>query len=463
MMRIKIALLFILLLCIAVPAFGADTVHTYDSVHYDTIYLYDTTIAIQKQLTEMKSEFYDRAMQSIDDKRKTINKMLEIISVILIVISLVFAFMTYLMQRSRQAVDNEIKEIRVRRLAIDKVYDEIVSKEKRIKKLMSDIEERAEKPVAAAEKEAQEKSITSPEEKIKLIEEADAEQSIDEYKKLLFAMELEGVSKDKLPTSLHKKMGLTYAAVGQYEKALEFFARAAEVYPTDDMAYSNWGLTLGMLYDERKDESLLEEAVEKFKRAVGINDKNDNAYANWGTTLSRLYNERKEVSLLEEARERFKKAVEINDKNDFAYANWSGIISKLYDERKDVSLLEEAIDKCKKAVEINDKSALGHYNLGGNLLKKWRRKLDDTGIFDETLFKDARAHTLKALEIAPERKDRNFNLACTESLLENKAEMLKALKVAIEYDPKLKKDARDDVDFEKYWDDPDFIALTKED
>lgn len=503
MTSIKRPLLLILLLCIAVPAFAVDTVRTYDTVvHYDTTYLYDTTIAIQKQLTEMKSEFYDRAMQSIDDKRSSVNIMLVIIVIFLAIMTIVFGFMTYLMQRSRQAVDNEIKEIRERRLAIDKVYDEmkskeerfnklmsdvdkraekpvaaaekeareiherrfavdtvydeIVSRDKRINKLMSEIEERAEKPVAVAEKEAQERSITLPDEKIKLINEVDAEESIDEYEKLLFAMEVEGVSKDKLPTSLHKNVGLNYFALDRYPKAVEEFLLYLKAFPRDAEILSS----LAYCHYKLKD---YDKARIFYGRAADADPTNDILYSNWGGVLINLYNDRKEISILEEVIDKCNKAIEINNKNDNAYVNWGTALNKLYDERKDVSLLEEAIAKYNKAIEINDKNALAHYNLAEVLLKKWRHKLEDTGKSDQTLLKDARAMALKAVELAPEDKDNYYNVACVESVLENKTEMLKTLKIAIEYDTKFKKMAREDKDFEKHWDDPDFIALTKED
>ena len=416
MTSIRIPLLLILLLCIAVPAFGADTVRAYDTVvHYDTTYLYDTTLAVQRQLSEMKSEFYDKAIQSLDDKRSNVNIILIIIAILTAIMTIVFGFMTWLMHRSRGEMDRETKEIRDRKDAIDKLSDEIMLRERRFKQSMAEIEGRAERIVAAAEKKAQEKSITSPDEKIKLINEADAEQSIEEYEKLLFAMEVEGVSKDRLPTSLHKNVGLNYYRLNRYEKAVEEFLLYLDAFPNDELSL----FSVAYCYNKLKN----------YENCIGF----------------------------------YRRLTQIDPTNYLAYTNWGVALGKLYDERKDVSLLEEAIDKNKKALEINDKSHLAWSNQSAALFKKWHYIVEETGKSDETLLNDARGYALKALEIAPERKDRNFNLACAESLLENKTEMLKALKIAIEYDPELKKAARDDVDFAKYRDDPDFIALTKED
>lgn len=499
MTTIKIPLLLILFFCIAVPAFAADTVRTYDTVvHYDTTYLYDTTLAVQRQLSEMKSEFYDKAIQSLDDKRSNVNIMLIIIAIFIALIAIVVGYMTYLMQRSREEADREGREMRERRSAIDKVYDDVMMRERRLKQSMAKIDEMTAKAVAPLETEEVKEKRLAPEERIKLISEADAEESIEEYEKLLFAMELEGVSKDKLPTSLHKNVGLNYYRLDRYEKAVEefllyldafpndknclfnvaycygqlknhdravhFYSRVTQLNPKDDIAYSNWAYGLLRLYDERKNVSLLQQAIDLCRKAINVNDKNYGAYHNWGVALSKLYNERKDVSLFEEAIAKYKKAIEINENADGVYSDWGWTLGELYyDERKDVSLLGEAFEKYKKAIQINCKNAIAYYNLAALLLKKWRRKLDDTGKSDETLLKDARAHALKALEIAPERKEYNYNLACAESLLENKTEMLKALEIAIEYDTKHKKKAREDKDFEKYRGDPDFIALTKED
>ena len=456
MTSIKIALLSILLLCIAVPAFGADTVHTYDTVvHYDTTYLYDTTVAVQEQLNEIKSEFYDRAMQSIDDKRKTINKMLEIISVILIVISLVFAFMTYLMQRSRQAVDNEIKEIRERRLAIDRVYDEIVSREKRIKKLILEIEERAEKSVAAAEREAMEKSIRSPEERIRLINEAEAERSIEEYERLLFEMEFLGIPKSKLPTSLIKNVGLKYFIVANYEKALDELLAYTKVEPTDCDA---------LFIAARCHEGLRNHwgAIAWYDALIKADPSNIIGYNywvfnNWGVNLERLFYEQKDTSFLEQAIEKYKMAVDIDERFYEAHFNWGVALMNLGSVRQDVSILNEALAKYRKTLEIDEKAHKAYGNLSITLLMKMHlHPIVDSAV-------EAKAMALKALELAPHRKDYYYLIACADARLGKKSEMLEALKIAIEHDTMFKKDAKEKKDFEKYWDDPDFIALTKED
>lgn len=464
MTNIRIPLLLILFFCIAVPAFGADTVRTYDTVvQYDTTYLYDTSVAVQRQLSEMKSEFYNKAIQSLDDKRSNVNIMLIIMAIFIALIAIVVGYMTYLMQSSREEADREGRDMRERRSAIDKVYDDVMMRERRLKQSMAEIEERASKIVTAAEKEAQEKSITSPEEKIKLINEADAEQSIEEYEKLLFAMELQGKLKDNLPTSLLKKVGLNYFTLEKYDKALDELLPYAKAQPRDPE---------GLFFVARCFDGLYnyDTAIQWYKAVITTDQNNNMGYNYWafnnlGVDSLNLFGGRKDASLLQQAIAMFEKAIEINDRDHLVYFNWGVALVTLYDVDKQLSFLEEAITKLKKAIEINNEIDLAYNNLSSVLFRKWRYTVEAIGKSDETLLKDAKTQVLKALEIAPDRKEYNYNLACAESLLENKAEMLKALKIATEYDPELKKMAREDKDkdFEKYWDDPDFIALTKED
>jgi tetratricopeptide (TPR) repeat protein len=457
MMCIKIALLLLLLLCIGVPVFGADTVRTYDTVvHYDTTYLYDTTGAVQKQLNEIKSEFLDKALQSLEYSKSSLSLLLTIITVILAIIGGLFGYRLYSYSKVRDRMDNEIDKVAAARFEVSKILRDVTSKREQIMDMVDSVGDAARKAVAPMETEEAKEKRLSAEERIKLIEKADAEESIDEYEKLLFAMELEGVSKDKLPTSLHKNVGLNYYRLKRYEKAVEELLLYLAAFPNDEQSLFNVAYCFGKLKNYDK-------AVEFYSRLTQVDPTDQVAYYNWANNLVRLYDERKDASLLEEAIDRYKKAVEINDKYDNAYYNWGATLGRLYDERKDVSLLEKAIDKCKKAVQINNKNQKAWFSLSGTLLRKWRYTFEKTGKSDETLLKDARGHALKALEIAPEWKDRNYNLACAESLLENKPEMLKALKIAIEYDAEHKKMAREDKDFEKYWEDPDFIALTKED
>jgi tetratricopeptide (TPR) repeat protein len=67
----------------------------------------------------------------------------------------------------------------------------------------------------------------------------------------------------------------------------------------------------------------------------------------------------------------------------------------------------------------------------------------------------------KVIEIKQNDHDVWFNKACTYSLLKNKKEMLIYLEKAIELNETSKDEAKIDEDFKEYWNDPDFVELTK--
>ena len=67
----------------------------------------------------------------------------------------------------------------------------------------------------------------------------------------------------------------------------------------------------------------------------------------------------------------------------------------------------------------------------------------------------------KAIEIKPEFDSAWYNRACAFSLTNKKEDSLFNLKRAIELDISYKKRAKKDTDFEKLWDDSDFIKIVE--
>ncbi len=103
-----------------------------------------------------------------------------------------------------------------------------------------------------------------------------------------------------------------------------------------------------------------------------------------------------------------------------------------------------------RLIEQYPQSVISWYNKGV-VLDKLGRSEEALAAFNE------------ALRIDPKFTDSWFNKACALSFLKRKDEMLESLKKAIELDGNHRKQAREDEDFKAYWDDPDFIALTKDD
>jgi len=224
-----------------------------------------------------------------------------------------------------------------------------------------------EKPV----RKAQEKAAATPgldvEEKLKLIETADASEAVEQYEKLVDDMKREGLSGSMIPSAIRRNMGYHYFLLDRYEKALPELLAYLESSPDDEWALFMAGLSFGRLKKH-------EDAMRYWERIVSLN----------ATDATALY-------------------------------NWAASLVRLYDATGDKSALHQAVEKCNRA-----------------------------------------------LELAPDRKDYYYNLACAQALLGKKEEMLSALKEAITFDPKHKKMAREDEDFKAYWDDPDFRALTDE-
>jgi tetratricopeptide (TPR) repeat protein len=138
------------------------------------------------------------------------------------------------------------------------------------------------------------------------------------------------------------------------------------------------------------------------------------AFYNWGISCSKMYDATKEKKWLEEAFEKYNKATEIKPDYHEAFTSWGIACGKMYGATKKKRWLVLAIEKCQRA-----------------------------------------------LAVAPEIRDANYNIACAYALLGESEKMLMNLKEAIDYDSKYKEMAREDDDFKAYWDDPDFIALTK--
>jgi len=66
------------------------------------------------------------------------------------------------------------------------------------------------------------------------------------------------------------------------------------------------------------------------------------------------------------------------------------------------------------------------------------------------------------LKINPDRETIWYNKACNFSLMHDISNMLSTLQQAISINSDNKEKARQDEDFKEYWDDPDFIELTKD-
>ncbi len=417
----------------------------------------------------------------LSERDKEVEFRMTVAAILLAIVGLVVAVLTYVSQRQgdrlakearnarldldkavddmRAQVKEEIAEVRDRRKRIDKVYDEIVAKKKATDATIAEMDERVASLVEKAtaglggvEKE----SIT---ERLRLIEEGDAEDAVDNYERLLLDLRLSGKSEDILPSSLHRNVGLSYSRLERWDKAIAALQSYLKDVPNDSYALFACGYAMDELYDATKDKQWLERAVEKYQRATEIKPDYHEVFYNWGISLDRMFDATKDKQWLERAFDKYQKATQIKPDKHEAFYNWGISLNNMYDATEDKQWLEEASMKYQKATEIKPDDHEAYDNWSGVLINTYHA----TG--EEHWLEEALEKASHALSLAPLEKNHYYNIACAHALLGNKSEMLAALKEAIEYDGKFKKMAHEDKDkdFERYWDDRGFIALTKED
>jgi len=381
-----------------------------------------------------------------------------------------------------------------------KELDEITEAKKKVFEQAAEIETRiaeltlkTEKPIREAEQKATGTPGINFDEKLKLIESADAEEAIKQYEMLIADMQKEGVPLTKIPSSLRRNIGFSYYGLGRHEEALpelqeylkespqdedaldtlahSFYilgnymecigclAKLTSLNPDNDRAFFNWGLTCSRMFDKTQETRWLDLAFEKYERSIFLKPNDHAAFHNWGIDLGKMYDATKGIKWLHLGCQKSEQAVTIKPDHHWAFYNWGTMLGKLYDATRETKWLDLAFQKFEQATSIKADFPEAYNNLANVFLRRYHLTHEKKNL-EEALEKNSRA-----LELAPERKDYNYNRACALALLGKKDDMLAALKEAIAYDNEYKKMAHedDDKDFKSYWDDPEFIALTKED
>jgi len=289
------------------------------------------------------------------------------------------------------------------------------------------------------------------EDRIKLIDEVDAMKAVDLYEQLRLDLKRSERAEGDIPSSLRRNIGLNYYRLRRYEEALVELLEFLKVSPRDEdvlfaVAYSHGELRQ------------YEEAVKFWERVTTVNPTNATAFFNWGVALDSLYQATHDTKWLELAFQKFERAVTIKPDMPEVFSKWGVSLAKMFEATRDVKWIHLSLPKYERAVALKPDFHKAYDNWSGDLTRLYRA----TG--DRSALERAVAKSRCALEIAPDRKDHCYNLACALSLLGRKDDMLAALKEAIDHEPEHNKSmAREDEDFRAYWDDPDFIALTKED
>jgi|GEM_PF-5302455 len=224
----------------------------------------------------------------------------------------------------------------------------------------------------------------------------------------------------------YKSMAQVYSTAGEIKKATEYFDKAVQINPD---SYSSW-IGKGNMYSSISE---YEKAIECFDKAIQIKPDMFDAWFNKGLEYTRLHK-------YELALDYLNQAIKINPDIYDAWNSKGNVYSMLKD-------FEKSIEFYNKAIVINPENPTAWDNKGvayGNLQQ-----------FDQALecYK-------KVIELSPSFVNAYYNLACVYSLSGQKQDMLINLKKSISLDSNNKLSAKEDHDFERFWNDPDFISLT---
>jgi tetratricopeptide (TPR) repeat protein len=247
-------------------------------------------------------------------------------------------------------------------------------------------------------------------------------------------------------------------AEGMFRKAIELNSKDADIY-----------INLGYLFAE---ENRQQEAEEMFRKAIELNSKDAGVYHYLGYFLS-------EENRQQEAEEMYRKSIELGSKDTDTYVNLGYLLSSktnflLSSENRQ----QEAEEMFRKAIELNPKDVGGHYGLG-ILLSRQNKINEAVEAFQNAVELDKKDVSLhvslasmykklgeketskkyvdEALSLIKE--DNYYELTCLHSILENKDEALKYLKLAVEEKPSFTSWAKSDPDLEWIRDDDRFWTI----
>lgn len=210
----------------------------------------------------------------------------------------------------------------------------------------------------------------------------------------------------------------------EFSRKLEFFELLGlSLKPAD---YTNRGWDF--FYKED-----YEFALRAFDKAIELEPSNYKAWFGKGAALLKL-------KRFEEALKTFEKSIELKPDSAHAWNN-KGVSLRRLDR------FEEALEAYEKAIELNPSYVTAWNNKAGIYIR--------LGNLDEAL-----EACEKALRIKNDYSSAWFNKACIYALKKDKKNALLNLSKAINFNAKLKEEAREDEDFKDYWEDKDFKKIT---
>ncbi len=153
----------------------------------------------------------------------------------------------------------------------------------------------------------------------------------------------ETVPLEKRTKIYFKDVGIVYANLKEYEKAIEYYQKAIEMDEKWAVPYFN----LGIVYKNLKE---YEKAIEYYQKAIEMDEK-------WAVPYNNLGIVYKNLKEYEKAIEYYQKAIEMDEKWAYPYNN----LGNVYVDLKEY---EKAIEYYQKAIEMDEKYAVPYNNLG---------------------------------------------------------------------------------------------------
>jgi tetratricopeptide (TPR) repeat protein len=204
-----------------------------------------------------------------------------------------------------------------------------------------------------------------------------------------------------LSAATYSEIGTCYQKLNKYPEAIEAYKQAIATEPDYTVAID----ALGGIYHL---EGRYDEALRMFEKVIKIRS-DAQAYRNIGNLLN-------DMGRHKEAIEAFKNAIKTNPEDALAYNDLGSVYFKL-------NLVDDGIKAVEKAKEIDPNCALAYNNLGGFYYNSGKCEIA-LELFG------------KATHIDPECYPAYINLGLTHNTLGNYSEAVNAYKRAIELNPK---------------------------
>lgn len=260
----------------------------------------------------------------------------------------------------------------------------------------------------------------------------------------ILSMELVDLRDEKeLEAFNHFNKGMSAFHAGNYDKAIEYYTKVLQLYPTDPKKTFSIYFRLGTAFFMK---AYYDGAAESFKKAIELNPNIARFYLYLGLSQDR-------VKRYDDAIMNYKKTLELDPK--FATAHFNLGVKYV-----DSGNYDEAINYFKKAVEINSSYTSAYLGLANAYAKKdyfdaaivnYKKALEGepknttayTGLcyvyLNKSDYEQAIEAGKKAIELNPELAIAHYNLALAYKHMGNKKTSRYHYKRAFEINPNLKK------------------------